>query len=56
MQVSALAGQGVVEEWTIINLTPDAHPIHIHEVMFEVSLESAVYAWLLQPTPGNVAE
>ncbi len=28
--------QGVVEEWEILNLTMDAHPIHVHQVMFQV--------------------
>jgi spore coat protein A len=27
---------GATEVWEIVNLTADAHPIHIHEVMFEV--------------------
>ncbi|WIA16509.1 hypothetical protein OEZ85_013187 [Tetradesmus obliquus] len=30
------SGTNATEEWTMINLTPDAHPIHIHEVFFEV--------------------
>ncbi|KAF6257813.1 hypothetical protein COO60DRAFT_1460964 [Scenedesmus sp. NREL 46B-D3] len=34
--VTALTDLNTTEEWTIINLTPDAHPIHIHEVLFEV--------------------
>jgi len=25
-----------IEEWWIINLTPDAHPIHLHQVHFQV--------------------
>jgi hypothetical protein len=37
MQVAAVVGESSVEEWTIINLTGDAHPIHLHEVLFEVS-------------------
>ena len=28
--------QGVVEEWEILNLTADAHPIHVHQIMFQV--------------------
>jgi FtsP/CotA-like multicopper oxidase with cupredoxin domain len=35
-QVSFVSGVNTTEEWTIINLTPDAHPIHLHEVLFEV--------------------
>ncbi|WIA36699.1 hypothetical protein OEZ86_007976 [Tetradesmus obliquus] len=34
--VDTITGLNATEEWTIINLTPDAHPIHIHEVMFEI--------------------
>ncbi|TLP66613.1 multicopper oxidase family protein [Microbispora triticiradicis] len=29
-------GVGDVEMWEFHNLTPDAHPIHIHEILFEV--------------------
>jgi FtsP/CotA-like multicopper oxidase with cupredoxin domain len=36
VQVAALVGTDAVEEWTIINLTGDAHPIHMHELLFEV--------------------
>ncbi len=28
---------GAIENWVIHNQTEDAHPIHIHEIMFEVS-------------------
>lgn len=28
--------QGTVEQWNIINITPDPHPIHIHLVRFRV--------------------
>lgn len=28
--------QGSVEQWNLINLTPDPHPIHLHLVMFRV--------------------
>lgn len=28
--------QGTVEQWNIINITPDPHPIHIHLVMFRI--------------------
>jgi FtsP/CotA-like multicopper oxidase with cupredoxin domain len=27
---------GATEEWVLFNLTEDAHPIHIHQVQFEV--------------------
>jgi FtsP/CotA-like multicopper oxidase with cupredoxin domain len=36
LQVAAVVGENTVEDWTIINLTGDAHPIHLHEVLFEV--------------------
>jgi bilirubin oxidase len=29
-------GVGDVELWELYNFTEDAHPIHIHEVLFEV--------------------
>uniref|UniRef100_A0A383VIA1 Plastocyanin-like domain-containing protein n=1 Tax=Tetradesmus obliquus TaxID=3088 RepID=A0A383VIA1_TETOB len=35
--VTALTAPNTVEEWTIINLTADAHPIHIHESYFEAT-------------------
>jgi FtsP/CotA-like multicopper oxidase with cupredoxin domain len=28
--------EGDIEEWTIYNFTADAHPIHIHQVQFQV--------------------
>lgn len=28
--------QGTVEQWNIINITPDPHPIHLHLVMFRI--------------------
>ena len=27
---------GAVEVWEMINLTPDAHPIHVHLIQFQV--------------------
>ena len=29
-------GQGDTELWELYNFTADAHPIHVHEVLFEV--------------------
>ena len=29
-------GQGDAELWELYNFTDDAHPIHVHEVLFEV--------------------
>jgi len=34
--ISELPRQGSVEEWDIVNLTPDAHPMHTHLVQFQV--------------------
>jgi FtsP/CotA-like multicopper oxidase with cupredoxin domain len=44
-QAAANVGLGAVEEWTIINLTGDAHPIHMHEGLFEVRRNTAL--WVL---------
>ncbi|MGA7953434.1 MAG: multicopper oxidase domain-containing protein [Gloeobacterales cyanobacterium] len=35
-QITEKPKQGTVEIWEIINTTADAHPIHIHEVLFSV--------------------
>ncbi|MGC4118286.1 MAG: multicopper oxidase domain-containing protein [Myxococcales bacterium] len=34
--VSELPQEGATEEWEIINLTADAHPIHLHLVQFQI--------------------
>ena len=34
--VSELPQVGSIEQWEIINLTPDAHPIHVHLTQFQV--------------------
>jgi FtsP/CotA-like multicopper oxidase with cupredoxin domain len=31
-----LPRQGTVEQWDIVNITPDPHPIHLHLVMFRI--------------------
>jgi bilirubin oxidase len=36
MQVTTNPAPGATEDWEFINLTPDAHPIHIHERYFQV--------------------
>jgi len=36
LQVTTNPKTEVVEDWEIINLTVDAHPIHIHEEYFQV--------------------
>lgn len=59
--VTELAVLGTTEEWTLVNLTPAAHPIHLHLVHFQLverrSLDAAQYraAWLLLngPSPYN---
>ena len=33
---------GAVEQWEMVNLTEDAHPIHIHQVQFEVIDREAI--------------
>ena len=35
-QVTENPGVGDTEDWELHNLTPDAHPIHLHEIVFEV--------------------
>jgi spore coat protein A len=34
--ITEIVQTGAVEEWALHNFTEDAHPIHIHEVQFEV--------------------
>lgn len=36
MDVSEFPREGDTELWEIVNLTPDAHPIHLHLVQFQV--------------------
>lgn len=46
--------QGSVEQWNIVNATPDPHPIHIHLVHFQVLARQAVdilAMCLRQPQP-----
>ncbi|WIA31357.1 hypothetical protein OEZ86_002257 [Tetradesmus obliquus] len=42
VQVAAVTGTDAVEQWTIINLTGDAHPIHMHKGLFEVVTQEEV--------------
>jgi spore coat protein A, manganese oxidase len=35
-EISENPGVGTVEIWEIYNFTADAHPIHLHQTMFEV--------------------
>lgn len=39
--VSELPVVGSTEEWNIVNLTMDAHPIHLHLVQFKISCRQA---------------
>ena len=41
-EVSELVDTGATETWEIYNLTADAHPIHLHEVSFEVVDRQAI--------------
>ncbi|HEY0721009.1 MAG TPA: multicopper oxidase [Gammaproteobacteria bacterium] len=49
---------GTTEVWEIYNATEDAHPIHVHEVVFEVVNRQAItvdmMANTVQVTPGSV--
>jgi FtsP/CotA-like multicopper oxidase with cupredoxin domain len=36
LQVSELPREGDTELWEIVNLTPDAHPVHLHLVQFQL--------------------
>jgi FtsP/CotA-like multicopper oxidase with cupredoxin domain len=50
---------GATEVWEIYNATADAHPMHIHEVAFEVVNRQPILvdeeAGTVQVTPGSVA-
>lgn len=57
--------EGDVEIWRIVNLTEDAHPIHLHLVMFQVldrtpfdaeGYAEAQQAWLAGMGPQPVVE
>jgi spore coat protein A len=39
-----------IEEWEIANLTPDAHPIHLHQVAFQVVNRQEISVDPLSPT------
>lgn len=49
MQLLYEADRCSTEVWAIHNFTEDAHPIHIHMVMFKVvereSLETGAFRW-----------
>ena len=51
---------GATEVWEIYNATVDAHPMHIHEVLFEVVDRQAVFVdeanKTFQVVPGSVTE
>jgi FtsP/CotA-like multicopper oxidase with cupredoxin domain len=46
---------GAVEVWEIHNFTADAHPIHIHEVTFEVLERQAIGAGATRPPDAGEA-
>ncbi len=52
---------GTTEQWEIYNFTEDAHPIHIHQTMFEVVNREVVDpavgtpGTIIQPEPGKPA-
>ncbi|MFP5416192.1 MAG: multicopper oxidase domain-containing protein, partial [Actinomycetes bacterium] len=41
-EVAVSPAVGATEVWEIFNLTPDAHPVHVHEVVFEVLNRQAI--------------
>ena len=45
---------GATEVWELYNATADAHPIHIHEIVFEVVNRQAIFVDERQPDrPGR---
>ena len=44
---------GATEVWEIHNFTEDAHPIHIHEVLFEIVGRQPFHAGRLGPEPSE---
>lgn len=38
MQITTNPAVNTVEDWQFVNLTPDSHPIHIHEAFFQVCM------------------
>jgi spore coat protein A len=48
-------GLGAVEVWEIHNFTADAHPIHIHEVTFEVVGRQAIAGGPMRPPESGEA-
>ena len=52
--VTEIIKNGAIEIWEIHNFTADAHPIHIHEVMFEVvNRENKMDGKLREPEPAE---
>ena len=49
---------GAVEVWEFYNATADAHPMHIHEVLFEVADRQAIFVdeatQQVQVVPGSL--
>ena len=44
---------GEIEVWEIHNFTADAHPIHIHEITFEVVDRQPIGGGSAAPAPGE---
>jgi bilirubin oxidase len=47
---------GVTEIWEIYNLTVDAHPIHLHEVQFQLEDRAPIPGMAVTPPPPSPQE
>ena len=47
--VTELPQVGATEIWEIINMTPDAHPIHIHLIQFQILNRQLYYVGNIVP-------
>jgi len=60
MPVTENPGVGDVESWEFYNFTVDAHPIHVHEVLFQVinrqRIDKATGLPIQTPTPPTPSE
>ena len=57
-EVTTNPATGATEVWEIYNLTVDAHPVHVHEVVFEVLDRQAIQTaeHTVEIVPGSIAE
>ena len=53
MSVTETPTLGVPEVWEIHNFTEDAHPVHIHQVQFEVVNREAADGTVSPPEPWD---